>query len=273
MDGNELAHKKLPFPIDEDVNPEVVYSNKVPKDKMLEGWDSGSPAYYSEEDKKIYILTKKPKRLVLEHEKAHAQIPNVKVGKSDDSQARGMLEDEIKAFLLTYQRIGQPKSFYSKFSDLQHQLSKEYTTQDNPWKYNFCQIMLKERDVYDDVVKKYWAYFPKQWKDDWNKFRKVTWPEHYIREMKGYPPADFAVVIDNNGKQGIMMVPRRVDKVKADDGSIGYKVVDTNKQLLDDVQYTLGKNWGVLRAINFDKQYKGKKKKGVHVIGRFKTIN
>jgi len=270
---NELANKKLPFQINDDVNPEVVYSDKIPKDKMLEGWQSGAPAFYNEDDRKIYIFIKRPKKYTLEHEKAHAQIPNVKVGKSDDSQAKGMLEDEIRAFLLAYQRTGEPKSFYDSFNSLQHELSGVYTRQDNPWKYNFCKIMLKERDVYDDVVKKYWAYFPKQWKEDWHKFREVTWPEQYIKKMRGYPLADFAVAIDNSGKQGVMMVPRAVDKVKLDNGRVGYKVVDTNKQLLDSVHRSLGRNWGVLRAINFDKQYKGKSKKGVHAIGRFKTIN
>jgi len=268
-----LVNVKFPFKVNEDIVPEIVLSDKIPKNKLLNEWDSGAPAYFNTTDKKIYIFAKNPSRLVLEHEKAHAQIPDVKVGDSDDSKAKGMLEDEIRAFLLTYKRIGQPKSFYDKFNSLQHELSGVYIGQENPWKYNFCDIMLKERDVYDEVVKKYWKYFPNRWKEDWKEFRKVTWPEKHIKARKDYPPADFAVAIDTKGRQGIVMVPRRVEKIQDDKGKEGYKVVDTNKQLLGDVKYTLGRNWAVLRAINFDKEYKGKKKKGnVHTVARFRSI-
>lgn len=274
---NELENVTLPFRINEGINPEIVPYNKVPKKKLLSGWNSGSPAWYDDESKKVYLLIEKPSRFVITHEIAHAQIPNVKVGESDDSKAKAMLEDEIKAFLLTYKRIGVPKSFYDKFNSLQHELSAVYTSQDNPWKYNFCEIMLKERDVYDKVIKKYWSYLPEQWKVDWKRFREVTWPEVHIRRRINYPPADFAVAIDNSGKQGIAMVPRRVEKVKNEKGKEGYKVSDSTKELLGDVRYTLGKNWGILRAINFDKDYskiknKRHKNKRLVTVARFRAV-
>jgi hypothetical protein len=251
---NELSNVKLPFRIDESIQPEIVPYNKIPKELIdrlsKQGNVKDVGGYYNQGENKIYLFQKKPDKLVIEHEKAHAQIG---MRNQFDPRSSHLVEDELKAVLLAYKRTGQPQSLFNWLSEMNWGMLNNHALNEGkktPWKYNYSEMYDHSVNHLKGVVNKYIKYFPEQWKKDWEEQLKFINDKDDIG-AKHFPKGDFMVLKTPSGD--IITLRRDVASGKDNRGKF-YKINDDVPTMTQEIKKMYGKNAKLFRVIEFDKK-------------------
>lgn len=182
---------KLPFKVRK-VEPEVIHVDKsTVLPKAVEEGRLGSTAVMYKG--KIYAFSKNLPKRSIEHEKAHVQIVNSRIKSPKGVVA--LLDDEVKADLLTYQRTGYPKNIYNYINSRAVD-ARAYHLEDNDSKYNFYEQNKHILGHIEEVYKRYWQYLPEQWKKDYYRWMNET--QRGLSQMQRVgkntnPPGDYQI--------------------------------------------------------------------------------
>lgn len=185
---------------------EIVQVDKdtdVPKGVREGRWGEEAVTYKG----KIYLFKKNPSKYTLEHEKAHVIIK-----KEDNPTLTGVtaeLDDEVKADLYTYHKIGKPQSISKHLHSRAGDTMMTHMVFDKGKKYNYYQQTKHMLYHIQKVYKKYWEYLPEQWKKDYNDF--VTKVEKALSRSKilrrnTNPPGDYVIDKLRDGSYDIKRV-------------------------------------------------------------------
>jgi hypothetical protein len=188
---NELTNIKLPFKLRK-VEPKIIYVDRNDKtSKQKEDWGEGAHVGF---DNKIYVFEKNPSKYTLEHEKAHVLIKSEEV--PTYTGVAQLLDDEIKADLYTYYKMGQPKSISKHLYSRAGDAIMHHSMADKEKKYNYYHQIKHMLYHIQKVYKKHWDYLPEQWKKDYNGFVISVQQSLEKQKKEGKdtnPPKDYTV--------------------------------------------------------------------------------
>lgn len=201
--------KQLPFKI-RSVKPEIIQvdKNTVVPNGVREGrWGEEAVTYKG----KIYLFRKSVPKYTIEHEKAHVAIK-----REDNPTLTGVtaeLDDEVKADLYTYQKMGKPQSISAHLHSRAGDAMATHMIFDKEKRYNYYQQISHMLYHIKKVYKKYWEYMPEQWKKDYDDFaNKVekSLAKQRVECANRNPSNDYAMGRLKSGGYDI----KRVDKRK-----------------------------------------------------------
>jgi len=117
----------------------IRYANQEEREEYEEGQ---APIAMSTSDNEI-ILFGKPTGVTLAHELAHVKLGHLDATTGPDS-AEELVSDEIDAWLLTYKKLGRPKSLLGRFRGLVLDCYRQFGTPPNRTK-DLIKVKLMSR--------------------------------------------------------------------------------------------------------------------------------
>jgi len=115
----------------------IRYANQEEREEYKEGQ---APIAMSTSDNEI-ILFGKPTGVTLAHELAHIKLGHLD---TEPDSAEELVSDEVDAWLLTYKKLGRPKSILSRFRGIVLDCSNKFGTPPNRTK-DLIKVKLMSR--------------------------------------------------------------------------------------------------------------------------------
>ena len=158
----KLKEEELPFKVKRKTRPLIIKRRTVPKGQEgLEGTffagDSGVIELFPGFHDNVEII---------EHETVHFQLRDRR--QTETPSPEQDMAGEIQADLITFSRIGKPQNYDERFSNIAARALEQL----EGWEVSKYTKGIRVSSALEFIVKNYWPWLPKQWKNDWGKFKK-----------------------------------------------------------------------------------------------------